>query len=144
MEAQKWVDALYRDLLGRTPDPAGLAFWTQQTLMMENHDGRAAVAFAFLSNSEVDHKLLNSNYPGTVSAGAPGSPALDVHGEYALSDVTGDGWESLYFQGNLDAAVVDSLYDQLQAGAFYGETIARMLETSQYFGRGVSGLANGR
>ncbi|HWB13879.1 MAG TPA: DUF4214 domain-containing protein [Pirellulales bacterium] len=131
-EAESWVDALYRDVLGRTADSGGLAYWTQQTLSMDNPVGRTGIALEFLTTPEVEHKLLNGNYPGSAgSVGAPGTPA---DGAYALADITGNGWDNLYFQGNLSTAVVDSLFAQLQAGESYDQTIAGMLDMSQYFG----------
>ncbi|HEV3339981.1 MAG TPA: DUF4214 domain-containing protein, partial [Pirellulales bacterium] len=124
-----WVNALYRDLLGRPADAGGLAFWTGVT------EGpppvvRSTVAFEFLSEAEADNKVLNADYPGPPgSVGAPGTPAL---GAYGLADITGNGWDNLYFQGNLSPAVVDSLFGGLQAGASYRATIAQMLTMSQY------------
>lgn len=131
-EAAAWVKALYGDLLGRTADSSGLAYWTQQTLSMDNPVGRATIASELLDSAEANHKLLNGNYPGPAgSVSAPGTPAL---GDYTLTDITGNGWDNLYFQGNLSADAVDTLFAQLQAGASYNETIAGMLEMSQYLG----------
>ncbi|MGH7136979.1 MAG: DUF4214 domain-containing protein, partial [Pirellulales bacterium] len=133
MEAEAWVDALYRDLLGRTADAGGLDFWTQQVLNQpDTPSGRASVAFQFLGAAEVEHKLLNGNYPGAAgSVGAPGSPATG--GAYALAEITGNGWDNLYFQGDLSADEVNTLFSQLQAGEYYGEAIAGMLGMQQYF-----------
>jgi hypothetical protein len=132
---QSWVNALYRDLLGRTADSGGLAFWTTLTQGVPDvnvpHPSRATVAFEFLSTAEAEHKLLNGNYPEAPgSVGAPGTPAV---GAYALAGITGNGWENLYFQGNLSAAAADTLFAQLQAGESYGETIAGTVDVPQYF-----------
>ncbi len=130
-QGQSWVEALYRDVLGRAADAGGLAYWTQQVMAQNNQSGRAAVASAFLSTPEVDHKLLNADYPGAAgSVGAPGTPAV---GAYALADLTGNGWDNLYFQGRLSAAAVDSYFAGLQSGVSYDQTIARMLDSGQYF-----------
>lgn len=131
IETQKWADALYRDLLRRTADAGGLAYWTQETLA-ESEVGREGVALEFLSVPEVSHRLFNGNYPGAAgSVGAPGTPAV---GADALADATGNGWDNLYFQGSLSAGAVDSLFANLQAGTTYHDTIAGMLEMPQYFG----------
>ena len=134
-EASAWVSALYQDLLGRVADTGGLAFWTQQVLNQDTAAGRTAIAFQFLGAPEVEQKLLNGNYPRAAgSVGAPGTPALSVYGEFALADLTGNGWDNLYFQGNLSAAAIDSLFASLQAGASYDETISGMLDMPLYFG----------
>ncbi|HWB08322.1 MAG TPA: DUF4214 domain-containing protein [Pirellulales bacterium] len=124
-----WVNAMYLDLLGRPADPGGLAFWTS---VAEGPPAvaRSTVAFEFLSNSEANQKVLNADYPAPAgSVGPPGTPAL---GAYGLADITGNGWNNLYFQGNLAPAVVDSLFNGLQAGASYNATIVRMLTMAQY------------
>ncbi len=134
-EAEAWVGALYRDLLGRTADQGGLEFWTQQASAHDTPSGRAAIAFEFLGAAEVDHKLLNGNYPGAAgSVGAAGTPA---EGAYALADITGNGWDNLYFQGSLSTAAVDSLFADLQAGASFDQTIAAMLDMPQYLNGAV-------
>jgi hypothetical protein len=61
--------------------------------------------------------------------GAPGTPAV---GAYGLADITGNGWVNLYLQGNLSASAVDLLFARLQAGGSYDDTIASMLDMSQY------------
>lgn len=133
-QGQSWVDALYRDVLGRTADAGGLAYWTQQVMAQNNQSGRAAVASAFLSAPEVDHKLLGGDYPGAAGpVGAPGAPGTPALGDYALADLTGNGWNNLYFQGRLNAAEVDPFFAGLQSGASYDQTIARMLDSGQYF-----------
>jgi hypothetical protein len=125
------VKSIYSDLLGRTAEPAGLTFWIEKFAMESPiAPNRAAIAFEFLSTAEVDHKLLNGNFPGAAGGvGAPGTPAAGVDG---LADITGNGWENLYFQGNLSTAAVDSLFDSLQSGTSYDDTIAGMLEMAQY------------
>jgi autotransporter-associated beta strand protein len=124
-----WVNAMYVDLLGRPADAGGLAYWTSVT---EGPPAmaRSTVAFEFLSNSEANQKVLNGDYPAPPgSVGAPGTPAL---GAYGLADITGNGWDNLYFQGNLSPAAVDSLFNGLQAGVSYNATIASMLRMAQY------------
>ncbi|HEX7378037.1 MAG TPA: hypothetical protein VF278_13030, partial [Pirellulales bacterium] len=86
---------------------------------------RTAVAFEFLGAGETEAKLLDGGNPGVA-----GSPA---DGAYAMAEITGDGWENLYFQGGLSTAAVDGLFAQLQAGEPYGDTIDEMLDMGQYF-----------
>ncbi|HEV3343397.1 MAG TPA: DUF4214 domain-containing protein, partial [Pirellulales bacterium] len=136
--AQGFVNTLYRDLLGRPGDPQGLEFWTNfftspppffpQTSSSAGF--RTVLVEAFLGMPEAEHKALNGNFPGAAgSVGAPGTPAV---GAYGLADITGNGWDNLYFEGNLSTAAVDSLFAGLQAGASYDGTIAAMLEMAQY------------
>jgi hypothetical protein len=135
-DAVAWVNALYRDLLGRTAEEAGLDYWAQLASdpSQDSPSGRAAIAFQFLGAPEVENKLLNGSYPDP--AGSVGGPGWPAGGAYALADITGNGWDNLYFQGNLSANEVDTLFAQLQAGEFYGETIAAMLDMQQYFAGG--------
>lgn len=134
--AQDWVNALYRDVLGRSADAGGLTFWTETAIgplqsQIAGRHGLEPIALAFLSTPEANHKLLNADYPGAASsAGAPGTPAA---GAYALADLTGNGWDNRYFQGRLSAAQVDSYFAGLQSGVSYDETISRMLGSADYF-----------
>lgn len=130
MAAAAWVGALYRDVLGRPADANGLAFWTAQVLKQQDTQlTRTAIAFEFLGAGETEEKLLDGGNPG--AAGAAGSPA---DGAYAMAEITGNGWENLYFPGGLSTAAVDGLFAQLQAGESYGATIDDMLDMGQFFG----------
>lgn len=133
-----FVSALYRDVLGRPAD-SGISFWlglfSSPPLFFPPVSAspgfRTALAEVFLSTPEANHKLLNGSYPGAAgNVGAPSTPAV---GAFALADLTGDGWENLYFQGDLRTANVDALFASLQLGAAYDDTIATMLEMTQYF-----------
>lgn len=62
-------------------------------------------------------------------SGAPGSPAT---GAYAVAAITGNGWDNLYFQGQLSAAEVDALFVELAAGASYGQLESEMLNMPLY------------
>lgn len=89
-----------------------------------------AVVLEFLAAPETEHKLLNAAFPGSATVGAPGTAAV---GAFALADITGDGWDNLYFQGALSTSTVDALFAELQAGAIYDEIIAGMLDLPQHF-----------
>ena len=138
--ASGFVNALYRNVLGRAVDQ-GSSFWADFFTSPPSflppitslRDFRVGLAEIFLSTPEAEHKLLDGNYPGAAGGvGAPGSPAL---GDYALADITGNGWDNLYFQGSLSAANVDALFAQLQGGTSFDDTIAGMLDMPQYFGQ---------
>ncbi|HET6881662.1 MAG TPA: MBG domain-containing protein [Pirellulales bacterium] len=138
--AAGFFSATYRDLLGRTAEGSGATFWTTLFTLPPPalssialpHNFRTAVAQIFLNTPEANLKLLNGNFPSSAgSVGAPGTPAV---GAFAVADLTGNGWDNLYFQGNLSASAVDLLFAQLQAGASYDDTIAGMLDRASYFG----------
>ena len=66
---QGFVDALYYDVLGRTPDPAGAAYWTSA---MAHGVSRAKVAFDFVLSHEAatdavlgDYEQILRRVPGT-------------------------------------------------------------------------------
>jgi hypothetical protein len=123
---QAFVDSLYADVLGRAPDAGGLAYWTNQ-FKMAGQDGnstnigpydsaRAAVVGQFLNSIEVQGLLMNN---GT------GSP---------LAQLTGDGWNQLFFQGSLSAQSQSDYEGLLADGDPYEGLIATMLSSDAYFG----------
>ena len=54
-----WVDAMYQDLLGRQPDPAGEAFWVAE---LKNGAQRADVADGFATSSEREGQFIQADY----------------------------------------------------------------------------------
>jgi hypothetical protein len=56
---QAWVNALYRDVLGRVADPTGLAAWVQS---LQNGASRSSVALAFVQSQEEDVQLVTGVY----------------------------------------------------------------------------------
>ncbi|HEX7446367.1 MAG TPA: DUF4214 domain-containing protein, partial [Pirellulales bacterium] len=130
--SQGFVDAMYRDVLGRQADTGGEAYWTGQA--NSQNVPRDQFAREFLMTDEAEHKLLNANYPGAPGAtGAPGTPA---GGDYALADLTGGGWENLYFQGtflNGQNEAHNDFFAKLQANTPWDDVIEDMLETQHYY-----------
>ncbi|HWB12490.1 MAG TPA: DUF4214 domain-containing protein, partial [Pirellulales bacterium] len=134
-----FVGSLYRDLLGRSGDSSGIAFWTRLfTSPLPSFPPtssplafRTALVQTFLSTPEAEHKLLNGDFPAAAgSVGAPGTPAV---GAYGLADITGNGWDNLYFQGDLAASAVDALFAGLQDQPPYNDVIAEILGMPHYF-----------
>ena len=107
-----FADALYRDILGRAPDSGGEAYWAN----------RAATAGA--SRDQVVRDMLNSTE-------ARHDLLINPTGS-ALSQLTGSGWENLYFQGNLGGAH-DVFFDKLQGNTPWDDVIEDMLETDRYY-----------
>ena len=54
-----WVTALYRDVLGRTPDAGPLRVWTR---MLDNGVPRGSVAIEFVFSPEQDNRIIASEY----------------------------------------------------------------------------------
>lgn len=108
-----FVDALYQDVLGRAADAAGESYWTSQA----NNPAvpRASIVQAFADSPEADHLLLTN---------ATGS---------ALANITGDGWDTLYFQGSLTQRAQDFFFAQLEGQTPYDDVIRNMLEVGQYY-----------
>jgi hypothetical protein len=57
--AKGWVDAMYRDLLGRSPDSAGEAFWIQG---LDQGASRAGVAYGFAVSTEREGQRITGDY----------------------------------------------------------------------------------
>ncbi|HUY87876.1 MAG TPA: DUF4214 domain-containing protein, partial [Pirellulales bacterium] len=110
-----FVDALYRDLLGRAADPGGAAYWANLAAQAgPSHDN---LVREMLGSPEAEHDLLmNSSSSG-------------------LSQVTGGGWENLYFQGNVPNAggSNDVFYQKLQASTPWDDVIEDMLASNHYY-----------
>ena len=122
---QGYVQGLYQDLLGRAADTGGEAYWAQQ--VARNGGDRSAVARSFVSTPEAEHKLLNADYPSAGNASdLTLSPAGSAQGgQYALADLTGGGWENLYFQGRGSAN--DEFFSKLQGQTPWDDVIEEIL-----------------
>ena len=64
---EKWVNQLYRDLLGRNGDQGGVAFWAQ---LVNTGASRTAVALQFEQTPESLAALINNVYEGTLHRAA--------------------------------------------------------------------------
>lgn len=123
---QTFVDALYADVLGRTADASGEAYWTNQFNMAAQSGGsanigpyanaRAAAIGDFLNSNEVQGLLMNNST------------------DSALAKLTGNGWNQLFFQGNLSAQEQSNYETLLAAGDPYEGLIATMLSSNTYYG----------
>ena len=60
-----WVDAIYRDLLGRSADQQGEDFWTGQAAA----HGRFTVAFGFAISEEREKKRVTGDYQHLLGRG---------------------------------------------------------------------------
>ncbi|MGH7139398.1 MAG: DUF4214 domain-containing protein, partial [Pirellulales bacterium] len=133
---QGFVTALYKDLLDRAPDSAGLAGWSDRVNSQPgNRDG---VVRDFLSSPEFEHLLLDTFYPapgGTASTPlpAPGTPVAAGSSDLAL--LTGDGWENLYFEGPFDGSPQgnDAFFSGLNSGIAWDDLQLLMLNSNQYY-----------
>jgi hypothetical protein len=74
-----FLNALYGDVLGRTPDPVGLGAWTP---LVESVGGWAVVAQAILTSPEGDLRLLDADYTGYL-----GRPPDDVGRQFWLTQL---------------------------------------------------------
>jgi uncharacterized repeat protein (TIGR01451 family) len=132
-----WVNALYMDLLNRAPDGSGSAFW-QNELAKRGPGDRDGIVRDLLSTPEAVHDLLDMFYPAPGGTAAtplpqPGSPAGT--GGDKLAQLTGGGWENLYFAGPYDSQQEgnDAFFNELVGGAAWDQVQYQMLTTQQYF-----------
>jgi hypothetical protein len=86
---QLWVEAMYQDLLGRRPDPAGESYWL--ALLAAGTD-RATVAYGFAASPERVGQLVQQDYQTFLHR--PASP-----GEVAY-------WVSAFTQGATNEDIV--------------------------------------
>jgi len=124
---EAFVDNLFAELLGRAADTASEQFYVNA--LDSGQLTRAQVALDFLNSPEEAHDLMIAAGAGPV--GAPGTPAT---GSYPLAVLTGDGWDDLYFQGNLDSSAVDQFMSALETNTSWQTVQQQMLTLPQYFG----------
>ncbi|HVX11764.1 MAG TPA: DUF4214 domain-containing protein [Pirellulales bacterium] len=134
--AQGFVTALYNDLLGRSPDATGLASWSNALTAQPGN--RQAVVQEILDSPEFNHLLLDTFYPaagGTANNPLPVPGTGVPSGSSDLAIITGDGWESLYFQGPFAGSpqANDVFYVALMSGAQWDDVQFEMLNSAQYY-----------
>lgn len=134
---QSWIDALYQDILGRTPDGSGASFWAHELATRGTGD-RDGIARDLLTTPEAAHLVLDSFYPGVGGMSGnplpvPGAPAGAVSTD--LATITGGGWENLYLEGPYDSQPQgnDSFFNLLAGGADWDDVQLLLLETRQFY-----------
>lgn len=105
---------------------------------LDEDNSNDALVRALLNTSEAEHKLLNAFYPNAAgtAATALSAPGTQAGGDYALANVTGGGWENLFFQGpygNNNQNANDVFFAKLQGNTPWDDVIEDMLEDDQYF-----------
>lgn len=134
---QSWIDALYENLLGRAPGSDEAAFW-QQELATGAVPDRDGMVRDILSSPEAVHDMLDMFYP---AAGGTATTALPVPGDPAggsgtkLAELTGGGWENLYFSGPYGGLPEgdDGFYAELVGGAGWDVVQFQMLTSLQFY-----------
>lgn len=115
-----YIDALYRDILGRAPGAAGEQYWLSQ--LAANGGGgpaRAMVALGILSSPEASSLLINN-------------PTQN-----ALAGITGGGYNDLFFQGGLGAAEQQVYTDALGGSTAFENVIESMVVDNQFYQLGT-------
>lgn len=132
---QAWINALYEDLLGRTPQSGEIAFWRQELSTVADRDG---IVSDILGSPEVAHDMLDMFYPAAGGAAItalppPGSPAGASGAK--LAELTGGGWENLYFSGpyGVSQEANDVFFAELVGGAAWDVVQLQMLTSLQYY-----------
>src|SRR5262249_23498903 len=104
-----FMTALYRDLLGRATDSTS-AFWVN----LIGSKGRDDVVSELLLTPEGASEFFNGNSEPLLGNARVASAGAVQTGNYALANVTGNGWANLFFQGNPPASLVSAAVSQLQ------------------------------
>ncbi|MGH7137001.1 MAG: DUF4214 domain-containing protein, partial [Pirellulales bacterium] len=135
--AEGFVNAIYKDLLGRAPDADGLNFWMHEVAIRGPAD-RDGLVRDLLTSPEAAHLLLDMFYsaPGGTSSNplpSVGQPA-GMNGT-KLAEVTGGGWENLYLLGPFDSApeANDAFFYELAAGGRWDDVQFQLLTSYQYY-----------
>jgi V8-like Glu-specific endopeptidase len=95
---QAFLAQLYTNVLGRQPDPAGFAYWTN--LLASGADGRADVMTGFAASPEFQSALSASQGSWLVNAGLTGGYADSSLGEAAQA-VVNQGAAAFYLNTGL-------------------------------------------
>ncbi|HJT30731.1 MAG TPA: DUF4214 domain-containing protein, partial [Pirellulales bacterium] len=129
--ASGFVTALYRDLLGRDTD-ATSAYWVDQV----GRVGRDNVVSGLLLTSEGANKFFNGDFLTLLGNAPVASPGSVQTGNYALANLTGNGWANLFFQANPPTSAVSAAVSQLQRdhGKHAIDAIVGLMSSSQFYG----------
>jgi uncharacterized protein (TIGR03118 family) len=158
---QRWVNEQYNDLLGRSADPGGLAYWSGQ---VDAGASRASVVTALTLSQEYRQDEVQAVFERylhrAADTGAVTSftPFLQNHTEEQLSTIVAGSPEFFRVQGGgtddgfLDALFHDALgrsvdsgarqyFDQLLAsGDTTGQVAALVISSSEYLDDVVKGI----
>jgi hypothetical protein len=118
-----YVDALYRDILGRSAGPTELQYWVSQ-LNGGASQARAVVAAGILDSPEAAHLLVTD-------------PTNS-----ALADLTGGGFGQLINQGNLSQSSQDAYFNQLETNPAFESLIESMFGTDMTYHTGPASASN--
>lgn len=134
---QAWINALYEDLLGRAAEGGGLTFW-QNELAVRDAGDRDGVVRDFLTSPEAVHDLLDAYYPlagGSAAAPLPQPGAPAGLNKTKLAELTGGGWENLYFEGAVGSSrqADDGYFSELAGGASWDDVQYQMLTSQQFY-----------
>jgi uncharacterized repeat protein (TIGR01451 family) len=136
---QGFVNAMYLDLMGRTGDAGGIAYW--EGIVNAQPNNRDGIVRSFLGTPEAEHKLLDIFYFTGAAGGTttnplpgPGKPAAPL-GSSDLAVITGLGWENLYLEGPYGTAPQgnDAFFTDLANGTGWDDLQIAILETGQYY-----------
>jgi hypothetical protein len=125
---QAFINAVYQDLLGRTPDASESAYWLTQL----NAAGPIAclqAANAFLQSPEALQKLFDGNYRASQGGTPMVSADQPARGAYALARATGNGFGALYLNGNADPALQSAFLADMSGGVSDAEALTARCAT---------------
>jgi hypothetical protein len=131
---QGFINALYRDLLGRPADQAGATFWISQA---DAGMARDRIVIDFLISQEGGNKIIDGNYASLTGPTSNSPAGAPQGGHYDLADLTGNGYGNLYFQGHYDQSAVNLFLAQLaSSGQGVGadeDALIGLLDSPMYF-----------
>jgi hypothetical protein len=111
-----YVDALYRDVLGRTPSAQDSQAWVSQLAAGGGGaSARAMVASDILNSPEASGLVINN-------------PTAN-----ALASLTGGGFNQLLFQGGLAAAAQESYAAALGDNRAFESVLESMVASNQFY-----------
>lgn len=120
------VNGLFTDLLGRAPDPSGQAYWLNQFGSAAAGGGSAPLGLYNNATAARIQQLLNTNEGRLLLLNNAG-------GNSALSQLTGQGWNQLFFQGNLDMVAQNAFFANYQANPSFEIALQQLLGEGGFY-----------
>lgn len=132
---QGLVNGLYTDLLGRTPDAAGQAYWLNQFGTAASGNGGSNLGLYNNGTAAFIQQMLNTHEGQLL--------LLNNSADSALSKLTGHGFNQLFFQGNLNQVAQNQFFADYQANPSFELALEQLLAQGGYYQSSTGSVTSG-